>query len=457
MSARVITHVTIAIAIALVAPRARAAGQISVERSRATIAGTPFVISGSLAIDPPAADFRAYTPRWRLGGLALRDVVVRVRARSSGLQACLAGDALGSRLVACGALPRSLEHLDQLGAIDVTWHLDGAGATGQGSARLAWRDGTIRVEHARFELAAPARVAGAELADATIAGELAGSLAPLDLHVTARARAGTVAIAGAELADVELPIDVRVTGRELVPRTPLIAHARDATFASLGFVAPTLAIRGGSLDALEREPLALAWSAVAGLPFDAGAGSATLRVQRGGVWIEDARLAALGASLAIDPFELRAGAPVEATLHVRGLPLGKMLALASDGKLEGSGLLDGELALLVDGDGATLARGALQARAAGGFRVRDTAWATRLTASIHGVEVHRRIENALSDFAYDRLALIVRPAGAAPDATLVLQGHGKRVAQELAITVNLRGVRSAARSLRAHYPSLGIP
>jgi len=89
--------------------------------------------------------------------------------------------------------------------------------------------------------------------------------------------------------------------------------------------------------------------------------------------------------------------------------------------------------------------------------VRDAAWANRLTASIHGVEVHRRIENALSDFAYDRLALVVRAPGSDPDATLVLHGRGKRVAQELAITVNLRGVRTTARTLLAHYPSLGVP
>jgi hypothetical protein len=357
MSARVITHAVIAVA--MLTAHAHAAGQISVHRSRVMIAGAPFVISGSFAIDPLAADFTAYTPSWQFGGFALREVVLRVRAHGNGVQACVAGDALGSRLVACGALPHSLEHA---GAIDVAWQLHGRGASGQGRARIAWRDGAIRVDHARFELALPTRVAGAELADATVAGELAGSLSPLDLHITARARAGAIAIAGAELANVELPIDARA--------------------------------RPGR---------------------------------------------------------------VEATLHVRGLPLGQMLALASDNKLEGSGLLDGEVALHVDDRGVTLARGALQARASGGFRVRDAGWTTRLMASIHGVEVHRRIENALSDFAYDRLALVVRPAGTDPDATLVLHGRGKRVAQELAITINMRGVRTTARSLQARNPSLGVP
>jgi len=320
MSARVITHAAVGITIAIaIAPRAHAAGQITVEHSRVTIAGTPFVVSGTLGIAPLAADFKAYTRTWRFGDLALRDVAIRVRARSNGLQACVAGDALGSRLVACGALPRSLEHA----AVDVTWRLRGTGATGQGTALMAWRRGAIRVEHASFELAPDANVA-----NGTLAGELAGTLAPLDLRITTR---------------------------------------------------------------------------------------------------------------------------------VRGAQLGKMLVLASDGKLEGSGLIDGELALRVDGRGVTVGRGALQARAAGAFRVRDAAWANRLTASIHGVEVHRRIENALSDFAYDRLALVVRAPGSDPDATLVLHGRGKRVAQELAITVNLRGVRTTARTLLARYPSLGVP
>ena len=47
-----------------------------------------------------------------------------------------------------------------------------------------------------------------------------------------------------------------------------------------------------------------------------------------------------------------------------------------------------------------------------------------------------------------RLAAVLHPAGSDPDLQITVQGRGKRIAQDLDLTINLRGLRSAA-----HRPS----
>ena len=88
--------------------------------------------------------------------------------------------------------------------------------------------------------------------------------------------------------------------------------------------------------------------------------------------------------------------------------------------------------------GLAIERGELRARGPGDIHVRAPG---KLAGAVG------RIATALEDFAYDRLALVVRAPGNDPESTLVLHGRGEHLPQELDLTVNLHGARLAARSL----------
>ena len=54
---------------------------------------------------------------------------------------------------------------------------------------------------------------------------------------------------------------------------------------------------------------------------------------------------------------------------------------------------------------------------------------------------------ALADFEYRKLALQLAPSVSGPMMRIELHGHGRRVAQEVDLIVNVRGLRDAARVL----------
>lgn len=326
------------------------------------------VVLAAIAGTAHAFELHAYVPRMTVGSIALREVVARVRDRGDALEACVAADAFGSRLVACSALPRSLDLLQDLHDVAVTWRLAGAGATGHGTARLSWTGS-------------------------------ANAFA-----ITGVARAAALDLGGVGLRDAELPLDLRVSRDGM----RLAAH----------------------------KPLVIGWRAIAGLPVDLGPGSAMLSLLHDGVRVEHARLAAQGAALAVDPFDIRNGLPVAATLHVRGLALARVLEVATRGRIQGSGMLDADLQLRRDGGRLAISNGTVRARGPGNLRVRDFAWTDQIARSSMGMELHQRIASTLEDFAYDQLSLVVRPRET--PSTLVLHGHGEHIPQQLDITVNVR-------------------
>ncbi len=442
MFVRVVTHaLAIVVALAGQSPAAPSS-RISCDRCVTTIAGTRVTFTGTVL---PVVDFTARTPRWTIGELAFRDVVVDAHERDGAIHACAAGTLFGARLVACASLPRSLSALRQLRGIQVAWRVTRGDASGHGDARVAWGDddGEIRLD-THVELALPARISGLALAGATASAKISGTLSPLALSIDGRARADILRVASLHARDVELPIDVRVEldhdALEIAPRVPIAARAESATIDFVHVIAPVLAlhdVRPFTIDALATDSYEVAWTAIAGLPVDLGAGSAAVTLVDDGVRVDHTRLDAFGGGIAIDPFEIRADTPTTAWLHLRGLALGDVVDLVTRGRVYGTGVLDGDVEVRRDASGLEIERAELRARARGDVHVRAPG---KLAGPVGN------IATALADFAYDRLALVVRAPGNDPESTLVLHGRGEHLPQELDLTVNLHGARVAARS-----------
>jgi dicarboxylate transporter DctA-like protein len=132
-------------------------------------------------------------------------------------------------------------------------------------------------------------------------------------------------------------------------------------------------------------------------------------------------------------------------IHAHDLALHRVLGSFARGHADGSGALDGELALRLAATGASLQRAMLHARPRGTVQLSDPAWRAQVSASATGFALHQRIAATLADFEYGRLAAVLHPEGSDPDLQISVQGHGKQIAQDLDLTINLRGLRSAAR------------
>jgi hypothetical protein len=187
----------------------------------------------------------------------------------------------------------------------------------------------------------------------------------------------------------------------------------------------------------------LAWARAAGPgPLALGAGSARVRSARGYLAIARASAAALGGKLELAPVTLGARGATPIAVHVRGVALDRLLDTLGSSHVRGTGTLDGELALRLDRGGLDLAGGRLFARGAGRLELGDLG-ALAATAGVTSPvsrTVRERIVAALASFAYTQLSAVVQPDLA---VQLTVRGRGRRVPQDLDVTVNLRGVRDA--------------
>lgn len=417
---------------------------VACDRCTMTIAGRRVTVSGTFGTDPVVVDLRARAPSWTIGDVAVTDVAIDAHARGNSIRACAAGTLGGERLVACATLPSSPAALRRLGVVEIAWRtLDGP-AHGHGTARVAWSGGAVRIDAPHVELALASHVAGAELANATVSASVTGTLSPIALRVRGRAHADELASSPLYARDVEVPIDVAI-GSDITPSSPVIASAAAATIDRVRLAHPALELHGASpvpfdrLAALVDEPHALAWLDLAGVPVELGAGAAVLVREAAGIRIERGHAAAFGGTAFADPFVPGAAAPL--TLHLHGVSLARVLDVATDGRVRGTGIVDGDLELSRDGSGFGIERAALASRGPGKIRTHDS---EKLAGSTLGP-----VATALAELTYDRLALVVPPPGNDPDATLVLHGRGERVPQELALTINLHGVRAVLRSFVA--------
>jgi hypothetical protein len=190
------------------------------------------------------------------------------------------------------------------------------------------------------------------------------------------------------------------------------------------------------------------WTAITGFgPIELDAGELRVHRSQAGWSVDGGRAQALGGELVVEPAAAAPDRPLDLVIHGHALELHRVLAAVAHGRADGSGPLDGELVLRIAGTGVSLQRAALRGRPRGTLQLSDPAWRARVSvsASAPGFVVHQRIAAALSDFEYLQLAAALRPAGSDPDLQITVQGRGRRIAQDLDLTINLRGLRSAAR------------
>ena len=404
------------------------------------ILGAHVQVEGSIDDAPFAVQLVGKTPLFQLGGIELRDVRIVAHDRGHGIDACVAGNVAGGRLTACTRLPPSLGGIEGMHAANIRWTLARGPVTGKGSAHLAWSTRGVRIDHGHVELATAARSFGtAALGAATIRAEVEGDLSHLALEVRGEARLASLDATTLHLRDIALPLALHEDHAMATAREPLRAQIASAWF-ELGsrtatLATPTLVVHDATPFAWTgflSDPHQLSWSALSGLPVAAGKGAITFELG-GEPRITDARVAVLGGEVQALPFAIGAS---DITIHAEGLAVADVLALASGDRVTGSGLLDGNFVL----HRGTLGRAVFAARAPGVIRLRDPLW-PKVANLDTSPALQRRILLALSDFAYDRWTIDVQPPGGDPESTILLHGRGVRIAQELDLTLNLRGLR----------------
>lgn len=167
--------------------------------------------------------------------------------------------------------------------------------------------------------------------------------------------------------------------------------------------------------------------------------------------VRDARVTAFGGTLQVAPFDATPGQPFEVTVRARGIALQRVLAAIGRGKVEGTGVLDGELAIRVTAADATLVRAELHARGGGTIRVADASWRKALAPAASN-DLTNRITHALGDFQFADLSARLAPPGSDVELALTAHGRGATVPQDIDLAVNLRGVRAAAHRLTKELP-----
>jgi hypothetical protein len=402
------------------------------------ILGARVQVEGTIDDAPLAVHLVGRAQIFRLGAIELHDVSIVARDRGAGIDTCVAGGVAGGRLTACTRLPPSLGGIEAMRAADVRWQLANGPVTGHGTAHLAWDRKGVRVEHGKLALASTARtIGGVALGPATLAAEVQGDLSHLALEVTGQLHVASLDAGSLHLRELDLPLALREDGLVATPRTMWVARTGSATLDLGSRVAqpvdPTLIVHDATpfaWSAFLGEPHRIAWIALAGLPIAAGAGELTLEYPR----ITAAHVRVLGGELSVLPFTL--GTP-DLAIHVEGLAVADVVAVASGGRVTGTGFLDGNFIL----HHGKLGRAVLVARAPGALRLRDPLWPKLLESIEAGPALHRRILLALSDFAYDRWTIDVPRPGNDPDCIMVLHGRGLRLPQELDLTFNVRGLR----------------
>jgi hypothetical protein len=163
-----------------------------------------------------------------------------------------------------------------------------------------------------------------------------------------------------------------------------------------------------------------------------------------GIRVANARAKVAGGEIALDGFAATGKAP-DVTVRVRGLRLADLLGPTK--RVTGTGLIDGEISMRVDGAGLWVERGQFAARAPGTLQVTDTALRDRVAAMNGPFSLRATLGAALMDFRYDTLSASLGAGGS--DLRLGLKGRGRTNHQQLDIAIGVHGVRDAsARILR---------
>lgn len=163
-------------------------------------------------------------------------------------------------------------------------------------------------------------------------------------------------------------------------------------------------------------------------------------------------------TLSLAPFTIDLTAPtVRTSVFMKGLDMRRWLPIASGGKLTGTGTFDGDVAveLSMKPRSLSLGKGQVETRGRGRLRVRDAALlralASRAVNNVSSASVRdlikERVVTALADFDYRSVSLELFD-GSGTELTLVARGRGRRVAQEVKLTINATGVAAALAQIR---------
>ena len=429
-----------------------------VDSELSTPAG-PIAIDGTLALpehQPFAIDAHAHLAAWQ----GARDVSLSLRGAGGALRACAQATIDATAVDGCANLPTSPGALRELHALDVSGTARRAGWWARGTGHLAWGDGRgVRLTGGHVHVDAPAAATRATSIGAlAIDADVAGPIAPFALAVTGHAHADRLTThAGATpaiLHAVDLPFAVRVASPRgalaVSSATPLAITADRGALAlggrTFGFDHPRVVLRDAGAIPLASpvsSQLSIAWRGLDGaasLPI--GAGELRVALAPHGPRVLGGHASLLGGLLTFSP------APRGVVIRARSLSLMPLLALVTRGRVTGTGRLDGEVAIGLDGGRASLRSFALSARGSGTLQVTDRDWKLRAVVDVPSLAIHRRIVAALADFSYAQLTLALRPPGSDPELSVTLHGRGRRVDQEIALALNLHNVRNTLGALR---------
>lgn len=353
---------------------------------------------------------------------------------------------------------------------DMRWEARGAGWTGRGHGKIDFARGTLR---STLDVTAPdATLEHARIRDGTLilAVEAEVTAHGLDIAATGTARAERLRVESGRQAmtasTVVAPIRLRATVGAVTDifSDPIVIEAREAALQrdELAIAAshpvvtipsdPTRPLRSptqvrwragsGSASRVQLDGLTgtvdlasnvheIGWQQLAVSKLALDRGTATLRVDGDRIAVSSARAGFAGGELSIAPFTYT-GAATALTVRVNGVSANRLLPR----RVRATGAIDGELRVALADAGVSLESGELHSRGGGRIQVIDRAL-TKDTG------LAQRVTDTLGDFHYDTIGATLRAPGADPELRVVARGRGVAVAQELALDVNIRGVRDA--------------
>ncbi len=206
------------------------------------------------------------------------------------------------------------------------------------------------------------------------------------------------------------------------------------------------------------EPLAIAFEHGRAGPLELDDGRVLLYL--GPVPAASIRASALGGSLSTSALSLSRVRDARVDVALRGAELRRVLPVLGVERLSGTGRIDATAAVDV-GPGwpaqLQLRRAHLSSVAGGQLAVRDRELAARLAGFAAGDDItgqaRQRIATALTDFTYSRLSIDLAPQGGQLHLAVTARGKGRRVAQELSLSLRARGFdRLLARALDLRRP-----
>lgn len=359
--------------------------EVVIEDGELVAQGQRIAVRGTIDLRG-SVDLVAAAPEVVLGSVRLTGVAATARGPLTDLRLCATGQLAGASVDACASLDARAE----APVAALTWNArdDAGGWSARGSGRLVRARDSVALEAGVVDAIFTHHQPGLAVDGGSVHLEVAGDLGTRTYTARGTLTAATLTTESVTLRDARLPLAITGRGATIESADELAVSATSADVTALGRAlridAPLLVARGaGTLGAL-----------------------------------------ALAAGDSRDALQL--------VTRVHGVPLDRVLRAASRDRVHGSGLLDGELVFAVDDGELALVGGGLAARAPG--RLVAPALAPPATTDL---ALYRRIAGALADFAYSRLTVQVVDG---PFLQLSLEGRGRRVAQPLAIDVNVRGL-----------------